>query len=85
VRVDRVLGSCDCGRIVNPKTAASRFRGGIIVGIGLALMEDTDFDERAARNRRDWHHRLSPSDANAIVDATGRRVPDLPITLDKLL
>ena len=48
-RVDRVLGSYDCGRIINPKTAASQFRGGIIMGIGLALMEDTEFDERTAR------------------------------------
>ncbi len=48
-RVDRLLGSYDCGRIINPKTAASQFRGGIIMGIGLALMEDTEFDERTAR------------------------------------
>ena len=36
----------DCGRIINAKTAASQFRGGIIMGIGLALMEETSFDER---------------------------------------
>ena len=48
-RVDRVLGSYDCGRIINAKTAASQFRGGIIMGLGLALMEDTNFDERTAR------------------------------------
>ena len=48
-RVRRLLGSYDCGRIINPKTAASQFRGGIIMGIGLALMEDTEFDERTGR------------------------------------
>ena len=48
-RVDRILGSYDCGRILNAKTAASQFRGGIIMGIGLALMEDTNFDPRSAR------------------------------------
>ena len=37
-RVRRFLGSYDCGRILNPKTAASQFRGGIIMGLGLALM-----------------------------------------------
>ena len=42
-------GSYDCGRIINPKTAASQFRGGIIMGIGLSLMEATEFDERAGR------------------------------------
>ena len=30
----------------NPKTATSQFRGGIIMGIGMALTEETLFDER---------------------------------------
>jgi xanthine dehydrogenase YagR molybdenum-binding subunit len=47
-RVNRFLGSFDCGRILNPKTAASQFRGGIM-GLGLALMEETYFDERNGR------------------------------------
>jgi len=34
IRVSRFLGSFDCGRILNPKTAASQFRGGIIMGLG---------------------------------------------------
>ena len=48
-RVSRFLGSFDCGRILNPKLAASQFRGGIIMGLGLALMEETQFDERKGR------------------------------------
>ncbi|HKY94218.1 MAG TPA: xanthine dehydrogenase family protein molybdopterin-binding subunit, partial [Kiloniellales bacterium] len=48
-RISRFLGSFDCGRILNPKTAASQFRGGIIMGLGLALMEETQFDERTGR------------------------------------
>ena len=48
-RVSRFLGSFDCGRILNAKTAASQFRGGIIMGLGLALMEETQFDERNGR------------------------------------
>ena len=48
-RVSRFLGSFDCGRILNAKTAASQFRGGIIMGLGLALMEETQFDERSGR------------------------------------
>jgi Molybdopterin-binding domain of aldehyde dehydrogenase len=48
-RVNRFLGSFDCGRILNAKTAASQFRGGIIMGLGLALMEETQFDERNGR------------------------------------
>ena len=122
-RVRRILGSYDCGRIVNPKTAASQFRGGIIMGIGLALMEDTEFDERSGRimnpSLAEYHMPVhsdvptidviwtdipdphSPAGArgigeigitgvgaaiaNAVYNATGHRVRDLPITLDKLL
>jgi xanthine dehydrogenase YagR molybdenum-binding subunit len=49
VRVDRLVGCFDCGRILNPKTAASQFRGGMIMGIGMALSEETLFDERGGR------------------------------------
>ena len=49
IRVSRFLGSFDCGRILNAKTAASQFRGGIIMGLGLALIEEVMFDERSGR------------------------------------
>jgi xanthine dehydrogenase YagR molybdenum-binding subunit len=49
IRISRWVGSFDCGRIVNPRTAGSQFRGGIIMGIGMALMEGSYFDERNGR------------------------------------
>lgn len=49
VRVARWVGAFDVGRVLNPKTAASQLRGGIIMGIGLALTEETLFDERSGR------------------------------------
>jgi xanthine dehydrogenase YagR molybdenum-binding subunit len=49
VRLNRWVGSFDTGRILNPKTAVSQFRGGIIMGIGMALMEETLFDDRTGR------------------------------------
>jgi xanthine dehydrogenase YagR molybdenum-binding subunit len=123
VRVARWLGSFDCGRILNPKTATSQFRGGIIMGIGMALSEETVFDERRGRivNRSlaEYHVPVTPdvpdieviytnipdehtplgargvgeigitgaaaAVANAVFHATGTRLRDLPITLDKLL
>jgi len=122
-RVRRVLGSFDCGRILNPKTATSQFRGGIIMGLGMALMEETQFDERNGRimnpSLAEYHvpvhldvpeidvvwtdipdphtpmgaHGIgeigitgvAAAVANAVYNATGKRIRDLPITLDKLL
>ncbi|MGN9837259.1 xanthine dehydrogenase family protein molybdopterin-binding subunit [Nonomuraea sp. H19] len=49
VRVSRWAGAFDGGRIVSPKQAASQMRGGIIQGIGMALMEETLLDERSGR------------------------------------
>jgi xanthine dehydrogenase YagR molybdenum-binding subunit len=49
VRIRRWVGAFDTGRILNPKTAESQFRGGIIMGIGMALTEETMFDDRSGR------------------------------------
>lgn len=123
MRVSRFLGAFDTGRIINPKTARSQFRGGIIMGLGMALMEETHFDERNGRIMNPslaeyhvpvhadvpeidviWNDIADPHTpmgahgvgeigitgvaaavANAVYNATGRRVRELPITLDKLL
>ncbi len=49
IRVSRWVGTFDTGRILNPKTARSQFMGGITMGIGMALTEETFFDERVGR------------------------------------
>ncbi len=123
VRISRWVGSFDTGRILNPKTSRSQFLGGIIMGIGMALTEETMFDERVGRIANpslaeyyvpvnadipnietyfldipDPHTPLgahgigeigitgaAAAIANAVYHATGKRVRDLPITLDKLL
>lgn len=122
-RVSRFLGSFDAGQILNHKMATSQFKGGIIMGIGLALTEETHFDERTGRvvnaSLADYHvpvqmdvpaieilytNKPDPQApmgargigeigitgvgaavANAVYNATGIRVRDLPITLDKLM
>jgi CO/xanthine dehydrogenase Mo-binding subunit len=43
-RVARVVSAVDGGRILNPKKARSQIIGGIVGGIGMALLEDTVSD-----------------------------------------
>jgi xanthine dehydrogenase YagR molybdenum-binding subunit len=44
IRVARVVSAVDGGRILNPKTARSQIIGGIVGGIGMALLEETASD-----------------------------------------
>ena len=123
VRVARWVGSFDCGTILNPKTAMSQLRGGIIMGIGMALTEEVLLDERSGRimnpSLAEYHVPVNldvphidilfndipdpqtplgargigeigitgaaAAIANAVYNATGKRIRSLPITLDKLL
>jgi xanthine dehydrogenase YagR molybdenum-binding subunit len=49
VRVMRYVGAFDCGHVLNAKTARSQLIGGIVYGIGMALMEETHVDEDTGR------------------------------------
>ncbi len=59
LRVSRALGVFDCGRILNPKTARSQMIGGIVWGIGMAMLEETVRDPRygavVTNNLADYH------------------------------
>jgi xanthine dehydrogenase YagR molybdenum-binding subunit len=48
-RVRRVVGAYGAGRIVNPKTARSQMIGGMVGGVGMALMEHSVVDGRSGR------------------------------------
>lgn len=48
-RVRRALGAYGAGNIVNPRLARSQCIGGFIMGIGQALMERTEVDDRTGR------------------------------------
>jgi xanthine dehydrogenase YagR molybdenum-binding subunit len=124
VCVTRWVSVMDCGRVINLKTARSQILGGVAMGIGMALEEETVYDPAtglpATRNLADYHvpvhadvhnidvHFVGEPDyafnpmgargmgeigitgaaaavANAVYHATGKRVRDLPITLDKLI
>jgi xanthine dehydrogenase YagR molybdenum-binding subunit len=123
VRVARVVNAVAAGRILNPKTARSQVLGGVVMGIGMALHEETLADHDLGRfmthNFADYHIPVNAdvqdidvifvderddiinplgvkgvgeigivgtaaAIANAVFHATGKRVRDLPITLDKV-
>jgi xanthine dehydrogenase YagR molybdenum-binding subunit len=49
VRVRRLVGAYAVGRVVNPRLARSQCLGGMIGGLGMALMERTVLDPRDGR------------------------------------
>ena len=44
VQVTRVVSVMNCGRVVSAKTARSQIIGGVVMGIGMALTEETAYD-----------------------------------------
>jgi xanthine dehydrogenase YagR molybdenum-binding subunit len=49
VRVRRMVGAFAPGRVLNPKTARSQLMGGMLWGLGQALLEGTRMDSRLGR------------------------------------
>jgi xanthine dehydrogenase YagR molybdenum-binding subunit len=46
LRVSRVVTVIDAGHILNPKPAANQIEGAVVMGVGMALFEETVYDPR---------------------------------------
>ncbi len=65
VRVEKVVGVMDIGTVMNLKTATNQIMGGMIFGIGMALMEETHYDPNRGRPvTRDLANYLVPVNAD---------------------
>jgi xanthine dehydrogenase YagR molybdenum-binding subunit len=65
VRLNRFVGAYDAGRIINPRTARSQAIGGIIWGVGQALLEKSETDPVLARFlHRNYSGYLVPTNAD---------------------
>lgn len=49
LRVSRIVSVFDCGRIINMGPAKNQILGAAIMGVGMALMEETRYDARTAQ------------------------------------
>ncbi|SNT10630.1 xanthine dehydrogenase, molybdenum binding subunit apoprotein [Granulicella rosea] len=47
LRVNRVVTVIDAGRIMNPRPARNQIEGAVVMGIGMALFEETMYDRRS--------------------------------------
>jgi xanthine dehydrogenase YagR molybdenum-binding subunit len=47
LRVNRVVTVIDAGRMINPRTARNQIEGAIVMGVGMALFEQTHYDPRS--------------------------------------
>jgi xanthine dehydrogenase YagR molybdenum-binding subunit len=47
LRVNRIVTVIDAGRILNPRLARNQIEGAVVMGIGMALFEETMYDSRS--------------------------------------
>jgi xanthine dehydrogenase YagR molybdenum-binding subunit len=65
VRLNRFVGAYDAGRIINPTTARSQAIGGIIWGVGQALLEQSETDPASGQfTNRNYSGYLVPTNAD---------------------
>jgi xanthine dehydrogenase YagR molybdenum-binding subunit len=78
LRVSRVVSVIDGGRIINQKTAANQVAGAVVMGVGMALMEQTIYDPRNGHPVNDnFADYLVPTNADSpVIDVHFLDIPD---------
>jgi xanthine dehydrogenase YagR molybdenum-binding subunit len=78
VRVNRFSSVMDAGTVVSEKTARSQIIGGIVFGIGMALLEETKYDARTGWiANRNFAEYLVPTNADTpAIDVEFLNYPD---------
>ena len=83
VRVARLCGAYDPGRLINPRTAYSQLMGGMIFALGATLMEETLFDPNTGmpvvRNLADYHFASCADTPDITIEVLD--IPDPNISL----
>lgn len=49
LRVSRIVTVIDAGRMLNPPTAKNQIVGAVVMGVGMAMLEATEYDQRTGQ------------------------------------
>ena len=81
LRVARVVTVMDGGRIVNPKTARNQIAGAIVMGIGMAMFEETNYDPASfvPLNRNLADYMMTTNADTPPLDITFLDYPDMHV------
>lgn len=61
VKVLEMAGCHDCGRVINPLMAEGQVTGGMVMGIGMALMEAVETDRRGLIKTKNFDSYILPT------------------------
>ncbi len=78
LRVSRVVTVIDAGRILNPKPARNQIEGAVVMGVGMALFEETVYDPRfgAPINNNLADYMVATHADSPMIDVTFLDYPD---------
>jgi xanthine dehydrogenase YagR molybdenum-binding subunit len=79
LRVSRVVTVIDAGRIINSKPARNQIEGAVVMGVGMALFEETVYDPRSGApiNNNLADYIVATNADSPEIDVTFLNYPDL--------